>query len=146
MNSAEINLVQATFDAIRPHTLVTAEIFYRCLFVLDPSRRPLFHGDMLHQSRMPMAMLGAAVNGLANLEALVLVVRQFGPRHVNYVMEEEHYVAVGSALLWALDEGLGEKFTPAGRYAWTSVNSLFPSARANSANKRSQCRSAATWL
>lgn len=127
MNSSEINLVQATFDEVRPNALATAEIFYKRLFTLDPSLRPLFKGDMVHQSRMLMAMLGAAVNGLTNLEALVPVVRQLGARHVNYGVQDAHYATVGSALLWTLGEGLGEKFTPAVRDAWTAAYSLLSS-------------------
>lgn len=127
MNSAEINLVQGTFDVVRPNALAVAEIFYKRLFTLDPSLRPLFKGDMVHQSRMLMAMLGAAVNGLTNLEALVPVVRQLGARHVNYGVQDAHYDTVGSALLWTLDEGLGEKFTPAVRDAWTAAYGLLSS-------------------
>ena len=127
MNSAEINLVQATFEEVRPNALATAEIFYKRLFTLDPSLRPLFKGDMVHQSRMLMAMLGAAVNGLTNLEALVPVVRQLGARHVNYGVEDAHYATVGSALIWTLGEGLGEKFTPAVRDAWTAAYGLLSS-------------------
>jgi hemoglobin-like flavoprotein len=127
MNSAEINLVRATFDEVRPNALAVAEIFYKRLFTLDPALRPLFKGDMVHQSRMMMAMLGAAVNGLTNLEALVPVVRQLGARHVNYGVQDEHYATVGSALLWALGEGLGEKFTPAVRDAWTAAYGLLSS-------------------
>nr|WP_295771070.1 globin family protein [Rhodoferax sp.] len=127
MNSAEINLVQVTFDVVRPNALSVAEIFYKRLFTLDPSLRPLFKGDMVHQSRMLMAMLGAAVNGLTNLEALVPVVRQLGARHVNYGVQDEHYATVGSALIGTLDEGLGEKFTPAVREAWTAAYGLLSS-------------------
>lgn len=124
MNYAEINLVQATFDEVRPNALATAEFFYKRLFTLDPSLRPLFKGDMVHQSRMLMAMLGAAVNGLINLEALVPVLRQLGARHVNYGVQDEHYATVGNALLLTLDKCLGEKFTPAVREAWTAAYGL----------------------
>lgn len=127
MNSAEINLVQASFDEVRPNALATAEIFYQRLFTLDPSLRTLFKGDMVHQSRMLMAMLGAAVNGLTNLDALVPAVRQLGARHVNYGVQDEHYATVGSALLWTLGRGLGEKFTPAVRDAWAAAYSLLSS-------------------
>ena len=127
MNSEEINLVQATFEEVRPHALATAELFYKRLFTLDPSLRPLFKGDMVHQSRMLMAMLGAAVNGLTNLEALVPVVRKLGARHVNYGVEDAHYATVGSALLWTLGEGLGAKFTPAVRDAWAAAYGLLSS-------------------
>ena len=34
-------------------------------------------------------------------------------RHVAYGVQPEHYALVGSALLWTLEQGLGDEFTPA---------------------------------
>jgi len=124
MNSQEINLVQSTFAEVRPIAAVAAELFYSRLFALDPSLRPMFKGDMAHQGRMLMSMLSAAVNGLSNIDALVPAVRQLGARHVKYGVQDEHYATVGSALLWTLEQGLDEKFTPAVREAWTTAYEL----------------------
>ncbi|MES2948278.1 MAG: globin family protein [Pseudomonadota bacterium] len=124
MNSEEINLVQSSFAEVRPIAVVAAELFYQRLFTLDPSLRPMFKGDMAHQGRMLMSMLHASVNGLTNLDALVPVVRQLGARHVNYGVRAEHYATVGSALLWTLEQGLGDKFTPAVRQAWATAYEL----------------------
>jgi hemoglobin-like flavoprotein len=121
MNSEQINLVQSTFADVRPIAPVAAELFYTRLFVLDPSLRPLFKGDLVHQGRMLMAMLNSAVNGLTHLDAMVPVVRQLGARHGRYGVRDEHYATVGSALLWTLEQGLGEKFTPAVREAWATA-------------------------
>ena len=124
MNSEQINLVQSTFKDVHPIAVVAAELFYDRLFTLDPSLRPLFKGDMVHQGRMLMAMLNSAVNGLTNLDAMVPVVRQLGARHAKYGVRDEHYATVGSALLWTLEQGLGEKFTPEVREAWTVAYEL----------------------
>lgn len=40
LNSAEINLVQATFDVVRPNALAGVEIFEKGLFTLDLSQLP----------------------------------------------------------------------------------------------------------
>jgi len=121
MNSEQINLVQASFAEVRPIAAVAAELFYTRLFVLDPSLRPMFRGDLAHQGRMLMAMLNSAVNGLTQLDTVVPVVRQLGARHAKYGVRDEHYATVGSALLWTLEQGLGEKFTPAVRDAWAAA-------------------------
>jgi hemoglobin-like flavoprotein len=121
MNSEQINLVQATFADVRPIAPAAAELFYTRLFVLDPSLRPMFRGDLVHQGRMLMAMLNSAVNGLTQLDTMVPVVRQLGARHAKYGVRDEHYATVGSALLWTLEQGLGEKFTPAVRDAWATA-------------------------
>jgi hemoglobin-like flavoprotein len=121
MNSEQINLVQSTFADVRPIAPAAAELFYTRLFVLDPSLRPMFKGDLAHQGRMLMAMLNSAVNGLTQLDTMVPVVRQLGARHVKYGVRDAHYATVGSALLWTLEQGLGDKFTPAVREAWTAA-------------------------
>ena len=127
MNSEQINLVQSTFALVRPMGATASELFYNRLFALDPSLRPLFKGDLAHQGRMLMAMLNSAVNGLTDLNALVPVVRQLGARHERYGVRETHYDTVGSALLWTLKQGLGEKFTPAAQEAWATAYELLAS-------------------
>jgi hemoglobin-like flavoprotein len=79
---------------------------------------------MGQQGQMLMSMIGAAVIGLKDLERLAPVVRQLGARHVRYGVQAQHYATVGSALLWTLDQGLGDKFTPAVRDAWTQAYTL----------------------
>lgn len=121
MNSEQINLVQSTFKDVRPIAATAAELFYSRLFTLDPSLRALFKGDLVQQGRLLMAMISSAVNGLTNLDGMVPVVRQLGARHAKYGVRDEHYATVGSALLWTLEQGLAEKFTPAARDAWTAA-------------------------
>ena len=124
MNSEEVSLVQTSFAELRPSAVVVAELFYRRLFALDPSLRPLFKGDLTHQGRMLMSMLHASVSGLSNLGALLPVVRQLGARHVAYGVRDEDYATVGSALLWTLEQTLGDKFTPQILRAWTTAYEL----------------------
>ncbi|MGC1174227.1 globin family protein [Polaromonas sp.] len=127
MNSEQINLVQSSFKDVRPIAALAADIFYTRLFVLDPSLQTLFKGDLADQGRMLMSMLSTAVNGLTNLDAIVPVVRQLGMRHAKYGVQDEHFDTVGSALLWTLEQGLGEKFTADVREAWTAAYALLAS-------------------
>jgi hemoglobin-like flavoprotein len=83
--------------------------------------RALFRGDMAAQGRHLMGTLAVAVRGLDNLEALVPAVQALGRRHVGYGVRDEHYATVGAALIWTLERGLGERFTPAAREAWIAV-------------------------
>jgi len=124
MTPQQITLVQATFADVKPIATTAAELFYNRLFTLDPALRPLFKGDMGQQGQMLMSMIGAAVSGLKDLERLAPVVRQLGARHVRYGVQAQHYATVGSALLWTLGQGLGDKFTPAVREAWTAAYTL----------------------
>jgi hemoglobin-like flavoprotein len=124
MNSEQIKLVQSTFESVRPIAATAAELFYGRLFELDPSLRPLFKGDIVHQGRMLMSMLSAAVSQLTRLDGLVPIVRKLGARHVAYGVRDHHYATVGAALLWTLEQGLGEKFTLHVREAWTAAYTL----------------------
>ena len=124
MSPQQIELVQQSFTLVKPIAAQAAELFYGRLFTLDPALRPLFKGDITRQGQMLMSMIGAAVAGLRDLEALAPVVRQLGARHVGYGVRTEHYATVGEALIWTLDQGLGEKFTPEVREAWAATYAL----------------------
>ena len=114
-------LVQQSFAEVVPIADVAARLFYARLFDLDPSLESLFTGDMDEQGRKLMQMLTVAVRGLDRLDELVPAVRALGERHVRYGVRDEHYATVGSALLWTLELGLDEAFTPEVRDAWAAV-------------------------
>ena len=117
-------LVQQSFGAVAPIAEAAAALFYGRLFELDPSLRPLFHGDLATQGRHLMAALAVAVRGLDDLPTLVPAVRALGRRHAAYGVRDEHYATVGEALLWTLEQGLGDRFTPEVRAAWAAVYDL----------------------
>jgi hemoglobin-like flavoprotein len=49
------------------------------------------------------------------------MVDELGRRHAGYGVKEAHYDSVGAALLWTLEQGLGEAWTPDVAAAWTDV-------------------------
>ena len=124
MTPRQIDLVQATFADVKPIASAAAELFYTRLFTLDPSLRGLFKGDMARQGQMLMSVLATSVAGLRNLDGLVPVVRLLGKRHAGYGVQDQHYETVGAALLWTLQIGLKEKFTPEVKDAWTAAYAL----------------------
>jgi hemoglobin-like flavoprotein len=91
------------------------------LFALDPALKPLFKGDMTEQGRKLMAMIGVAVANLHNLDSVVPAVQDLGRRHAGYGVLAEHYATVAEALLWTLQQGLGDDFTPETRQAWVET-------------------------
>src|ERR687885_2811654 len=121
MTPQQTSLVQESFALVVPIADTAAELFYGCLFELDPSLRRLFHGDMREQGRRLMQMLTVAVRGLDRLEAIVPAVRALGRRHAAYGVTDEHFDTVGDALLWTLKQGLGPAYTPDVADAWASV-------------------------
>ncbi len=124
MEENTITLVQESFEKVKPIAATAAEIFYSKLFELDPALKALFPNSdeaMKVQGNKLMTMLGSAVAGLTNLDALVPVLQDLGKRHVGYNVEASHYDTVGAALLDTLAVGLGDEFTPEVKDAWASV-------------------------
>lgn len=124
MTDEQIRLVQESFAKVRPISEVAADLFYKKLFELDPSLRPMFKGDMKEQGKKLMNTLSFAVNGLTRLDTIVGAVEDLGRKHVGYGVKPEHYNTVGEALLWTLEQGLGDAFTPDVKFAWTEVYGL----------------------
>jgi hemoglobin-like flavoprotein len=124
LTPAQKTLVQDSFAVIAPIADDAAVLFYRRLFEIDPSLQPMFRGDMAEQRRKLMQMLTAAVKGLDRLDQLVPVVQELGRRHAAYGVADAHYDTVGAALLWTLEKGLGDAFTPETKEAWATVYGL----------------------
>ena len=133
LTADKIARVQETFATIAPIADDAAALFYRRLFELDPTLKAMFRGDMSDQRRKLMQMLTAAVKGLNNLDRLVPVVEDLGRRHAGYGVADAHYNTVGEALLWTLEKGLGDAFTPEVKDAWATVYGLLASTMQNAA-------------
>ena len=128
-------LVQESFAAVVPIADDAAVLFYRRLFELDPALQRMFRGDMTEQRRKLMQMLTAAVKGLDRLDQLVPVVEDLGRRHVGYGVADAHYDTVGAALLWTLENGLGDAFTAEVKDAWVAVYGLLAGTMKNAAKQ-----------
>lgn len=127
MTPTSQRLVRDSFAKIAPHAEAVAANFYDRLFIVDPSLRSLFKGNMSEQGRKLMTMIGTAVAHLDRLDTIVPTVQELGRRHVGYGVQPSHYQAVASALLWTLEQGLGDEFTPETRQAWVECYTILAS-------------------
>lgn len=127
MTPQQIQLVQDSFRKVVPIAETAATLFYARLFELDPSLRKLFTGDMKRQGMMLMSMIASAVRGLSDPNALLPVLTALGRRHSGYGVVDGHYTTVAEALLWTLEQGLGDDFTPPTRDAWIAAYSMMAS-------------------
>jgi len=119
MTPEQAVLVKNSWALVTPIADKAAELFYGKLFELDPALKPMFKGNMTEQGRKLMTMINTAVNGLDKLEGIVPAVEQLGVRHVAYGVKDKDYDTVGAALLWTLEAGLGDAFSPTVKEAWT---------------------------
>ncbi|MEO8279391.1 MAG: globin family protein [Ideonella sp.] len=121
MQIHQIQLVRSSFALVSPIASQAAALFYGRLFDTDPSLRPLFGDDIAIQGARLMSMIGAAVGLLDRPNALIPVLQKLGARHVGYGVVEAHYATVGNALMWTLEQGLGDAFTAETRAAWAEM-------------------------
>jgi nitric oxide dioxygenase len=124
MTPDQVKAVQDSFRLVVPISDQAAALFYGRLFEIAPEIKPLFRGDMAEQGRKLMATLGAVVNSLGNLEAILPAASALAQRHVGYGVKAADYVPVGAALLWTLEKGLGERWTPQLAQAWGAAFAL----------------------
>lgn len=124
MTPEQVSLVQGSWAQVAPIKEAAAGMFYNRLFELDPSLRQLFRGDMAEQGRKLMAMIGVVVGALGKLDTIVPAVKDLGRRHGGYGVQPEHYGTVAAALLWTLEKGLGDAFTPEVKQAWVAAYTL----------------------
>ena len=123
MTPQQVNQVQASFIKVGPIADLAAALFYGRLFEMAPETRALFCDDMGSQEQKLMAALATVVNSLRDFEAIVSIARDLAKRHVAYGVAPEHDALAGSALLWILEQGLGDEFTPTPRAAWEAAYS-----------------------
>ncbi len=124
MTPEQVKAIQESFAKVAPISQQAAALFYGRLFEIAPAVKPLFKGDMEEQGRKLMATLAVVVNGLTNLEAVLPAASALAKRHVDYGVKAADYTPVGAALLWTLEKGLGEHWTPDLAAAWTDAYTL----------------------
>ncbi len=121
MTPDQVTMVQESFKKVVPIAGTAADLFYDRLFEIAPEVRSLFPDDLAEQKKKLIAMLATAVTNLHQVETIVPAVQELGKRHVAYGVTPQMYEPVGAALLWTLEKGLGDGFTPPVKAAWTET-------------------------
>jgi hemoglobin-like flavoprotein len=128
MTPTDIDRIRTSWAAVEPIADAAAGLFYGRLFELDPAIERLFRRtDMPAQRKVLMQTLTVVVKSLDKLEQIVPAVQALGRRHAGYGVREEHYATVGAALLWTLEQGLGDAFTSDVRDAWADAYGILAS-------------------
>ncbi len=122
MTPEQKDIVRQTWKSVVPIADTAADLFYDRLFALDPELKALFQDvDIAAQKQKLLQALAATVAGLNQLEALASQLSELGRRHAGYGVVEAHYETVGQALIWTLEQGLQEEWTPNARQAWQAA-------------------------
>jgi hemoglobin-like flavoprotein len=135
-SDSEKDIVLRSWRLVVPIAETAADLFYRRLFELKPEYRPLFGEDMSAQKRKLVRMLAFIVRSMEwreeqwkeevdASEDLMLVVLALGRRHRDlYKVPPEAHATVGESLIWTLQQGLGDAFTPATKEVWLKLYTL----------------------
>ena len=121
MNQETMQIIKSTVPVLREHGVAITTRFYQRMFENNAEVAPMF--DMARQRNgeqpkaLAMAVMGAAEN-IENLSAIMPLVQNIGARHVACGVKPEHYPIVGSNLLAAIKEVLGDAATDDIMKAW----------------------------
>lgn len=121
LSTDDIEKVRDSFDRIWPISTQTAGLFYDRLFEIAPEVRPLFRHDIDEQKRKFIATLAVIVGSLDNTNKLVALTDHLARQHGDFGVRPAHYAIVGEALLWSLERGLGEAWTPGVAASWNKA-------------------------
>lgn len=121
MTPEQVELVQSSFKKVEPIASTAGDLFYGRLFEIAPEVRPMFADNIEDQRDKLMSMLGTAVTNLHQIEQIIEPVKTLGAKHIDYGVKDEHYDKVGEALIWTLQEGLKDDFTPEIKDAWVAT-------------------------
>lgn len=120
--SLNVDLLEASFNALAPRADELADTFYEMLLGRNPELRPLFaRSDMAEQKKKLIASLALVVANLRRPETLNQAVSALGARHNDYNVREEHYPLVGAALLESLAAIAGPAWNDELQQAWAQA-------------------------
>ncbi|PZR29610.1 MAG: hemoglobin [Citrobacter freundii] len=121
----QIQLIKSSWSPFRRiDPKLVGDVFYSRLFLEHPYLRKLFPKNMEEQYQKLLAMMNLIVGRLNQLDKLTEDIKALARRHVRYGVKAEHYTAVGNALLWTLEQGMGKDWRPEVRDAWTACYTI----------------------
>jgi hemoglobin-like flavoprotein len=95
------------------------DTFYRILFDLEPSLKPMFKNDMEAQREKFSSMVNHIVAHVQHTEKLDVELQGLGDRHIGYGVKPQHYDMLMIAFLLALERKLKRKWDNETKEAWT---------------------------
>ena len=127
LTAEQIKCIRNSWRRILPIKEKFAELFYARLFELDPKIKPLFRGRLDFQGEKIMTTLNVVVNSIEDIKSVEAMLQAMGNRHIIYGVQAAHYETVGAALLYVLEQSLGDYFTDEVEDAWVTAYSLIAS-------------------
>jgi hemoglobin-like flavoprotein len=124
MTSEQINIVKENFNQLEHLAEEIATEFYKRLFQIDVTLRPLFNENLSEQKKKLVMMLKFAVGTLDRMDVFEPSLEELGRKHGACGMRETHYETVGTALILTLRKVLSAVFTEKLEAAWIAAYML----------------------
>ena len=120
--SLNVELLEQSFNHIKPNATKFSATFYDYLFAESPDIKTLFaHTNMTEQRDKLMASLILVVENLRTPEVLTHTLKGLGAKHVQYGAYPSDYPIVGAAILKTFEYYLGADWTPEVKQAWVEA-------------------------
>lgn len=121
MTPNQIELVQQSWEKVKPIAKEAGLIFYNHLFTAAPQIRHLFKADITEQSAKLVRMLTYIVSMLKRINDIKPDIERLAAAHNGYGARPEHYNVVGACLIQTLKDGLGTDWNAELEEAWLTV-------------------------
>jgi nitric oxide dioxygenase len=121
LDPTEVAAVRSSFAAVAPIADRAGMMLFERIFELAPETRPMFADDIAPQAARTIDAVSTLVDQLDDPERVTALLTGLGARHARYGVRPEHFPVVGAALLWTLEQGLGDAFSADVRDAWSAL-------------------------
>ena len=125
LKSIDVDLINLSFDALKPKGEEFVKAFYALLFERYPAVTGLFN-DMQIEQHVPrmLSALSSVVDGVNSKNFPLDVLRELGERHAGYGATEDLYGPVAETMLDVLADFLGDDWDENVKNAWSGVLGL----------------------
>ncbi len=113
-----VRLIKDTWAQVEAYLPEMSRTFYGVLFTLAPDARERFPVSIEVRRGKLMRAIAHVVQMVDRPDDLVPFLTQMGRDHRKFAVESRHYEAVGTAMLAALRDQLGSRWTPDVERAW----------------------------
>lgn len=124
LSEKTIQIIKSTAPVLEIHGTTITKRFYQMLFEQHPELLNIFNHVNQKQGRQQTALANAvyaAALHIDKLETILPVVKQVGHKHRSLGVKPEHYPIVGSTLLAAIKDVLGDAATDEILQAWAEA-------------------------
>ena len=137
LTAEQINIATTAASEISDMTVLTRN-FYGILFANHPDVRTMFPNDISEQATKLAETLKFAFGKLNDLDTLVPALQKLGVAHKNYGVHADHYSAVATSLMQAIEKELGPKFDQQTQDTLGAILTLVASVMQDAANASAQ--------